>query len=151
MNYLELLRTHTDHFIFGLLGIMSFIMLWKTIERFYFYNKIDYKKYTDIHQLDIHLERGLTPIYTVGSNAPYIGLLGTVVGILITFYDIGQQGGQIDIAEIMVGLALALKATAAGILVAIPSIVFYNLLTSKASKCRLEWQSKNLMNTEDTP
>lgn len=141
INYLDFLKTHSDHIIFAILGFMSFIMLWKTLERFWFYARIKLQDYPDEHLLDIALEKGLTPIYTVGSNAPYVGLLGTVVGILITFYDIGKQGGQIDIAQIMIGLALALKATALGILVAIPAIVFYNILTRKAQVRRLEWLS----------
>lgn len=141
VNYFDFLKTHIDHIIFVILGLMSFIMLWKTLERAIFYWRMNLKDYADEHQLDIALEKGLTPIYTVGSNAPYVGLLGTVVGILLTFYEIGQQGGQIDIAQIMVGLALALKATALGILVAIPAIVFYNILTRKAQVRRLQWLS----------
>lgn len=116
-------------------------MLWKTIERVWFYATIKLSDYKDIHSLDIALENGLTPIYTVGSNAPYVGLLGTVVGILITFYDIGQGGGNIEVSQIMVGLALALKATALGILVAIPSIIAYNLLSRQVVVKRLQWQA----------
>lgn len=138
---LDLLREHLDHAIFAVLGLMSLIMLWKTIERFWFYASMQIGDYQDSHQLDIALEKGLTPIYTVGANAPYVGLLGTVLGVLITFYDIGQQGGQINIAQIMIGLALALKATALGIIVAIPSMIFYNILTRKAEVHRHQWQS----------
>ena len=59
----------------------------------------------------------------------------------ITFYDMGQHGGNIDAAQIMVGLALALKATALGILVAIPSIMFYNMLSRKVDIRREKWLS----------
>lgn len=141
LQIIDFLRQYLDHIIIGTLGLMSLIMLWKTLERTWFYARMNLADYADTHQLDIALERGLTPIYTIGANAPYVGLLGTVIGILITFYDIGQQGGQIDIAQIMVGLALALKATALGILVAIPSVIFYNLLTRKATVRRHQWQS----------
>ncbi|SUO93179.1 TonB-system energizer ExbB [Suttonella ornithocola] len=141
LQIIDFLRHYLDHIIIGILGLMSLIMLWKTLERTWFYARMNLADYADTHQLDIALERGLTPIYTIGANAPYVGLLGTVIGILITFYDIGQQGGQIDIAQIMVGLALALKATALGILVAIPSVIFYNLLTRKATVRRHQWQS----------
>ncbi|MBP3195018.1 MAG: TonB-system energizer ExbB [Cardiobacteriaceae bacterium] len=140
---MDFLRQHLDNIIFIVLGIMSFIMIWKTIERSWFYSQIDLELYPDIHQLDNALERGLTPIYTIGSNAPYVGLLGTVIGVLITFYDIGQQGGQIEIGKIMVGLALALKATALGILIAIPSIISYNLLTNSANIRRRKWHSQH--------
>lgn len=144
MNTTELLnflREHLDHLIFATLGLMALVVLWKTIERFWFYATMKIGNYQDQHQLDIALEKGLTPIYTIGANAPYVGLLGTVLGVLITFYDIGQQGGQIDIAKIMIGLALALKATALGIVVAIPSMIFYNMLTRKAEIRRHQWQS----------
>ena len=59
------------------------------------------------------------------SNAPYVGLLGTVSGIMITFYDMGMSGG-IDTKSIMIGLSLALKATGLGLLVAIPTLMIYN-------------------------
>ena len=111
------------------------------MERFIFYKRLNIAEYSNIHQLDNALERGLTPIYTIGSNAPYVGLLGTVVGVLITFYDIGEQGGQIEIGKIMIGLALALKATALGICIAIPAIISYNMLTNMANVRRRNWQS----------
>lgn len=142
MNYLELIKTNLDLVIFIVLGLMSVIMLWKTIERYWFLSTIDLNAYQDIHLLDNDLEKGLNPIYTVGANAPYVGLLGTVIGILITFYDMGQAGGDIDAGEIMIGLALALKATALGILVAIPSVVFYNMLSRKVTVRRNQWLSK---------
>lgn len=53
----------------------------------------------------------------------------------------GQHGGNIDAAQIMVGLALALKATAIGILVAIPSVMFYNILSRKVDVRREKWMS----------
>lgn len=143
MNFLPLLKDHLDHSIFAVLGLMSIIMLWKVIERAVFYKTIVLDHYRNIHDLNIALEKGLTAIYTVGANAPYVGLLGTVIGVLIAFYDIGQQGGQIDIAQIMVGLALALKATALGILVAIPSMIFYNILVRTAEVRKQQWQSAN--------
>ncbi|MDO4644091.1 MAG: TonB-system energizer ExbB, partial [Cardiobacteriaceae bacterium] len=120
---MEFLKAHVDYMILGILGLMSLIMLWKVIERYIFFARVNVRDYANIHDLNIALERNLTAVYTVGSNAPYVGLLGTVTGILITFYDMGQHGGNIDAAQIMIGLALALKATALGILVAIPSIV----------------------------
>ena len=81
-------------------------------------------------------------IATVGSNAPYVGLLGTVLGIMLTFYTMGNQGFM-DTGKIMAGLALALKATAAGLLVAIPSVVLYNFLLRKVKRLLLEWFARN--------
>lgn len=137
----EFWHAHTDHVVFGILGLMSFLMLWKVIERYFFYRRLDITQYPNIHQLNIDLEENLTMIYTVGSNAPYVGLLGTVIGILLTFLDMGKSGGNIDSAQIMIGLALALKATALGILVAIPSVMFYNGLARKVEVKRLQFQA----------
>ena len=92
------------------------------------------------HRLNVALTRNLTWISTIGSNAPYVGLLGTVFGILITFYDIGQSS-NIEPAAIMTGLALALKATAAGLLVAIPSIMIYNGLLRRVEVITANWKT----------
>ena len=138
---MEFLKANVDYIILGILGLMSLIMLWKVLERYIFLVRVDVRDYPNIHELNIALERNLTPIYTIGSNAPYVGLLGTVTGILITFYDMGQHGGNIDAAQIMVGLALALKATALGILVAIPSVMFFNILSRKVDVRREKWLS----------
>ncbi|PID63588.1 MAG: TonB-system energizer ExbB [Gammaproteobacteria bacterium] len=141
MHYIDLIKQYSDHAIFGILGLMSLIMLYKVLERAIFYARVKPQGYDNIHKLTIDLERGLTPIYTVGATAPYVGLLGTVVGILLTFYDMGQAGGNIEAGKIMTGLALALKATAAGILVAIPAVWFYNALTASVEAKKLAWQA----------
>ena len=59
-----------------------------------------------------------------------IHILGTVVGIMITFYDMGMSGGM-DAQSIMVGLSTALKATALGLVVAIPTLIVYNCFVRK--------------------
>lgn len=71
------------------------------------------------------LERSLNFLATIGSNAPYIGLLGTVLGIMKAFQDLAQspEAGQ---QTVMAGISLALVATAAGLFVAIPAVVAYN-------------------------
>ncbi|CDF98239.1 TonB-system energizer ExbB [Avibacterium paragallinarum] len=141
------LQHYIDYIILGLLGLMSFIMVWFVIERFVFLNRVDVAKYSNIHELDIDLNRNLTIISTIGSNAPYVGLLGTVIGILLTFYELRNSGGDIDAAAIMLNLSLALKATAVGILVAIPSMVFYNGLQRKVEVNRLKWKALNEKNS----
>ena len=122
---------------------MSVIMLATVIERFIFLSRINVAKYSNIHSLEIDLNRNMTIISTVGANAPYVGLLGTVIGILLTFYQIGQAGGDVDAGAIMMHLSLALKATALGILVAIPSMMFYNGLGRKVEVNRLKWKVLN--------
>lgn len=146
-SLLNILQNHIDYIILGLLAIMSFIMVWLVIERFLFLSKVDVSQYDSIHELDIDLNRNLTGISTIGSNAPYVGLLGTVISILLTFYALGNSGGDIDAAAIMMHLSLALKATAVGILVAIPSMVFYNGLVRKVEVNRLKWKALNEKNT----
>jgi biopolymer transport protein ExbB len=69
-------------------------------------------------------------------------LLGTVLGIMLTFYTIGLEGFM-DTGKIMVGLALALKATAVGLLVAIPSVTLYNLLLRRVKVLLLDWDVRN--------
>lgn len=71
------------------------------------------------------LEKRLSFLATVGSNAPYIGLFGTVLGIMKAFQDLAQapEAGQ---QTVMAGISLALIATATGLFVAIPAVIFYN-------------------------
>ncbi len=150
MGLIEILKAYTDYFIFGVLGLMSVIMLWMAIERVIFYLRVEVSDYSDIYTLEMQLSNNLTIIYTIGANAPYVGLLGTVVGILITFYDMGQAGGNIEAAEIMIGLALALKATAFGIMVAIPAIIAYNLLARNVDAKKLQWQALHAQQKKPT-
>jgi biopolymer transport protein ExbB len=98
--------------------------------------------YTDKKSLELEITKKLHLIATIGSNAPYIGLLGTVLGIMLTFYTMGKEG-FVDTGKIMVGLALALKATAVGLLVAIPSVAIYNLLLRKVKVFLMEWEIRN--------
>jgi len=63
-----------------------------------------------------------------------------VLGILITFHDL-SQGAELSASVIMLGLALALKATAAGLAVAIPATLFYNALTRKVDVLAARWES----------
>ena len=70
------------------------------------------------------LERFLSFLATVGSNGPFVGLLGTVLGIMKAFNDLGANAG--DPSVVMVGIAEALVATAVGLFVAIPAVIAYN-------------------------
>ncbi|EOH2349611.1 TonB-system energizer ExbB, partial [Campylobacter jejuni] len=117
---------------FLILGIMAFIAFWCVVERMLFFRKINFKNYENQEQFDDAISENLTTIYIIYSNAPYIGLLGTVIGIMVTFYEMGLAG-NIDVKSIVVGLSLALKATALGLLVAIPALMAYNALLRKVS------------------
>jgi len=70
------------------------------------------------------LEKGLLLLGTLGSNAPFVGLFGTVLGVIRAFHDLGQTTGGPEV--VMSGLSEALVATAVGLLVAIPCVVAYN-------------------------
>lgn len=127
---MELLKDYIDHIIFLILGIMSFLVVWFSIERALFYARLEIEQYPTKEELEEALSKNLTTLYIIYSNAPYIGLLGTVVGIMITFYDMGVSGG-LDAKSIMIGLSTALKATALGLLVAIPTLILYNVFLRK--------------------
>ncbi len=138
---METLKTFLDPAIFGTLSIMGFISLWLSLERLFFFKQLKLDHYPQQELLTIDLTRNLTTIASMGANAPYVGLLGTVLGVLLTFYDLGQTQ-HLDTAAIMLGLALALKATAGGILVAIPSIMSYNALMRKVEVIQLQYQAQ---------
>jgi len=123
---IELLKNLIDYGVIALLVFMSFISFWFFIERILFYKKLEVKSYKNKKALDIALTKHLTIIGTIASNSPYIGLLGTVLAIMLTFMTMGN--GDIDASKIMSSLALALKATAIGLVVAIISQIFYNIL-----------------------
>jgi biopolymer transport protein ExbB/TolQ len=76
------------------------------------------------------LDRGLAFLATVGSNAPFLGLTGTVIGILVAFNHFAASGGK-GSTEVMTAISQSLVATAAGLIVAIPAVVFYNLLRNR--------------------
>ena len=122
-----------DYGIIGLLILMSIVTLWLFIERMMFYATIRLGDYDHRDMLEMDLTDNLSVISAIGSNAPYVGLLGTVIGIMLTFYTMGDVGA-VDAKKIMVGLALALKATAMGLVVAMPAIVVYTILLRKVEK-----------------
>lgn len=138
---IELLKANLDHVIFGILGLMSVIVLWFALERWIYFMRVKTKNFEIEEELQIALTRGLTTISSIGVNAPYIGLLGTVLGILITFHDLGK-GGEINTNNIMLGLSLALKATAGGLVVAIPAIIIYNALLRKVDIISTRWKKE---------
>ena len=80
------------------------------------------------------MELGLTFLGTVGSNAPFIGLFGTVLGIIKAFRDLSLETESAS-AAVMAGISEALVATAVGLLVAIPAVVAYNYLRRQVKQC----------------
>jgi biopolymer transport protein ExbB len=139
---MEYLGAIIDYGVIGLLIVMSIIAVSIAVERYLTYRRIKMEQFRDRKELELELTKKLHIIATIGSNAPYVGLLGTVLGIMLTFYKIGQEG-FLDTGKIMIGLALALKATAVGLIVAIPSVVFYNLLLRKVKVIMMRWEITN--------
>lgn len=139
---MEFLHYVVDYGVMAVLLLMSVVVVAVAIERKLFYTRLQVASYADRKTLELQLTKRLHIIATIGSNAPYIGLLGTVLGIMLTFSTIGDKG-LADTGQIMSGLALALKATAAGLLVAIPAVVMYNFLTRAAKELILEWEISN--------
>lgn len=137
---MEFLKLYLDITVFSILGLMSFIMVWLAIERKLFLSRLQLNQYDTLESLKVATTNNLTTIASIGSNAPYVGLLGTVLGILVTFYELGLNN-QIETGQIMMGLALALKATAGGIALAIPSIIIYNGLLRKVDVIELKYQA----------
>ena len=129
---MEFLKESIDYIIFGVLGFMGFVALWLTIERLIFLSRVKPGDYAERADYEEAVTRNLMPLYIIYSNAPYVGLLGTVIGIMITFYEMGQSG-SINAGDIMIGLSLALKATALGLAVAIPTLIVYNGLQRRIS------------------
>lgn len=133
------IQLYLDLTFFSILGLMGFIALWITFERLFLFRRLDVKTFDHIEALNIHATKNLTTLSTIGANAPYVGLLGTVIGILITFYEIGKND-SLETAVIMTGLALALKLTAAGIAVAIPALMSYNGLLRKVEELQARYR-----------
>ena len=73
-----------------------------------------------------HLEGRLLWLGTLGNNAPFVGLFGTVLGVIKAFHDLAESGAGPEV--VMAGLSEALVATAVGLLVAIPSVLAFNFL-----------------------
>jgi len=138
---MDWLHTIIDYGVLGLLLLLSVIALALAMERFLVYRAVRIETFADRKELELHLTHKLHLIATIGANAPYIGLLGTVLGIMLTFYDIGTAG--FDTTKIMQGLALALKATALGLLVAIPAVTLYNLLLRRCKVLLMQWEIRD--------
>lgn len=82
------------------------------------------------------LEKGLPILGTLGSTTPFIGLLGTILGIIVSFGELSRGAGSTN--EVMFSLAEALILTAVGLVVAIPAVVAFNVYSRKARAVMIE-------------
>ena len=135
----EYLKDLVDYGTIGVLGIMSILAIGFAIERVFFYSSVNILAFETKNQIEAALTKNLSAISLIGSNAPYVGLLGTVAGVMVVFYEIGQKGG-LQPSEVVVGLSLALKATALGLLVAIPSTMIYGACLRKVDLLIGKWE-----------
>ncbi|MEZ4261906.1 MAG: MotA/TolQ/ExbB proton channel family protein [Polyangiaceae bacterium] len=83
------------------------------------------------------LRRGMGVLASVGSVAPFVGLLGTVVGIITAFQGIAATGSG-GLGAVSAGIAEALVETALGLMVAIPAVLFFNQLNNKMNSVEAE-------------
>lgn len=89
---------------------------------------------TEIRKQKARYEKGLTFLATLGNNAPFIGLLGTVLGIMAAFFVLSDVAENTQKNELlMTAISEALVATAMGLIVAIPAVMFYNIFRRKVS------------------
>ena len=93
------------------------------------------------------MEYAVSFLATAGNTAPFIGLFGTVWGIMASFRDIGASGAA-NLAVVAPGISEALVATAMGLVVAIPAVVGYNHITTKINRLTTEMDnfSSDLLN-----
>ena len=121
---------------YGIIGLLIALSLWAVAvatERWLYFRRVDVRRFQNEQEFEVALTTRLVVIGTVAANAPYIGLLGTVLGIMLTFHSMGTSG-TMAVQSIMVGLSLALKATAVGLLVAIPCVVLNNVLRRRVTE-----------------
>jgi biopolymer transport protein ExbB len=86
------------------------------------------------------LERGLVVLEIIVGIAPLLGLVGTILGMMTAFGNVGQAG-QIDPAELAKGISLILRATLFGLLIAIPSLIFWSYYSKKVESVAVEMES----------
>ena len=87
------------------------------------------------------LDQSLELLANIGSTAPYVGLVGTVFGIMVTMHDLVSNGQQAGIAAVAPGISEALLATAIGLFVAIPAVWGYNRLTTRLERINTRYEA----------
>lgn len=138
---MDILKLLIEYGIIGILLSLGFIVIYIAFERNFAFNRIELSQFKNKNSLEKELSRNMTLLYTIAANAVYIGLLGTVLGIMLTFSEMGSTQAMIDSAKIMKSLSYALIATAAGLCVAIPAMVIYNFLSRQCELIVGEWET----------
>jgi biopolymer transport protein ExbB/biopolymer transport protein TolQ len=86
---------------------------------------------SELYVLKRDLERGMALLGTLGNNAPFLGLFGTVLGVIEAFHQLGDGANKAAMGNVMSGIAEALVATGVGLFVALPAVVAYNLVQKR--------------------
>jgi biopolymer transport protein ExbB len=139
---MDVLKNAVEYGIIGLLIALSVWSVAVAVERWLYYRRVDLAQFSDAQTFEMALTKRLVIIGTVAANAPYIALLGTVLGIMMTFHTMGTSG-TMAVNTIMIGLSLALKATAVGLLVAIPCVVMNNVLRRRVAELLTMYRSQH--------
>lgn len=108
----------------------------------------------NVGRLEIYkLEKGLATLATVAGAAPMIGFLGTVMGMIIAFYDMSNAGNNINVALLSNGIYTAMVTTVAGLIVGIMAYFAYNILVAKVEKIvnQLEARTSEFMDLLNEP
>lgn len=136
MNPTEL-KTIIEFGVMSILALSLSSIVYFSIDRFSAFKFISgqLSKFKNKTELEIELNKKMTIIYSVSSNAVYIGLLGTVLGIIVTLSQIGAS----DQAGIIASLSLPLISTAASLVVAIIGTFFYNALVARIETVGMLW------------
>ncbi|WP_457639963.1 MotA/TolQ/ExbB proton channel family protein [Persephonella sp.] len=131
-----------------ILILMSIIGVAVVIERLITIPKIEKNMLSyDPLSLKLELEKRLGILATFGNNAPFIGLFGTVLGIIKAFHDLGTSQ-EFGVRVVMTGISEALVATAMGLFVAIPSVIAYNYFVRRVKKILLTYEYKKNLPVE---
>ncbi len=125
-----------------LLIVISIISVAVIIERLIMIKKLEKHmlEYSPI-ELKLSLEKRLGILATFGNNAPFIGLFGTVLGVMKAFHDLGVSN-EFGVKVVMEGISQALVATALGLFVAIPCVIAYNYFVRKIKTILLIYEEK---------
>ena len=86
---------------------------------------------SELARVQKQLERGSTMLGTLGNNAPFIGLFGTVIGVIEAFHQLSAGASKAAMGNVMSGIAEALVATGVGLFVALPAVVAYNIVQKR--------------------
>jgi biopolymer transport protein ExbB/biopolymer transport protein TolQ len=94
---------------------------------------------SELNRSKSELERGLNLLGTLGNNAPFVGLLGTVLGVIMAFSALGSNGQNSGaMGGVMAAIAEALVATGVGLFVALPAVVAYNVIQKRIGEIETE-------------